>query len=55
MNGTTNIELIDLSQDLSIPNFHCKCKYKINLCLTNNTIINIIVNLNNSDNNFNKY
>ena len=51
--GTTNIQLIDLAKDLSIPNFHFICKDKMNQSLTNNTPINIIVNLNDSDNNVN--
>ena len=53
--GTTNIELIDLAKDLSIPNFHCICKDETNQCPKNNTPINIIVNLNDSDNNVNVY
>ena len=48
--GTTNIELIDLAKDLVIPNLHCMCKIKINQFTTTNTPINIIVNLNDSDN-----
>ena len=51
--GTTNIELIDLAKDLSIPNFHCICEDEIDQCPTNNTHINIIVNLNDSNNNIN--
>ena len=51
--GTTNIELIDLAKNLSIPYFHCICKDEMNQCPTNNTFINIIVNLNDSDNNVN--
>ena len=59
--GTINIELIDLAKDLSIPNFHCICKDELNAwiidpknqCPTDNTPINIIVNLNDSDNNVN--
>ena len=51
--GTTNIELIYLAKDLSIPNFHCICKDKTNQCPTENIPINIIVNLNDTDNNVN--
>ena len=51
--GTTNIELLEIAKDLSIHNFHCICKDEINKCPTNNTSINIIVNLNDSDNNVN--
>ena len=50
---TTNIELIDLAKDLSIPNFHCICKDETNICPIENIPINIIVNLNDSDNNVN--
>ena len=53
--GTTNIVLLDLAKDLSIPNFHCICKNEINQCPTDNTLINIIVNLNDSDNNVNRH
>ena len=53
MLSTTNIELIDLTKDRSLSNFHCICKYEMNQCLTNNTSINIIVNFNNSDNDVN--
>ena len=55
MVGTTNIQLIDLSKDLSIFNFYCICKDEMNQCPTNNNPINIIVNLNDSDNNVNGY
>ena len=51
MVGTTNSQLIDLAKDLSIPNFNCICKNEMNQCPTNDTLINIIINLNNSDNN----
>ena len=51
--GTTNIELIEIAKDLSLPNFYCICKDEINQCPTENTPINIIVNLNDSDNNIN--
>ena len=51
--GTTNIELIEIAKDLTISNFHCICKDKINKCPTENIPINIIVNLNDSDNNVN--
>ena len=51
--GTTNIELIEIAKDLPIPNFHCICKDEINQCPTDNTPINIIVNLNDSDINVN--
>ena len=51
--GTTNIELIDLAKDLSIPNFHCLCKDETNQCPIENIPIHIIVNLNDSDNNVN--
>ena len=51
--GTTNIELIEIAKDLTIPNFYCICKDEINQCPTNNTPINIIVNLNDSDYNVN--
>ena len=52
--GTTNIELIDLAKDLSIPNFHCICKDEFNQIDPKTIIpINIIVNLNDSDNNVN--
>ena len=50
---TTNIELIQIAEDLSIPTFHCICKDEMNQCPTDNTILNIIVNLNDSDNNVN--
>ena len=61
MVGTTNLQLINLAKDLSIPNFHCICIDErnvriidhMNQCPTNNTPINIIVNLNDSDNNVN--
>ena len=53
MVGTTNIQLIDLAKDLSIPNFHCICKDETNQCPTENIPINIIVNLNDSNNNVN--
>ena len=53
MVGTTNIELEEIAKDLSIPNFHCICKNEIIQCPTNNTPLNIIVNLNDSDNNVN--
>ena len=53
MVGTTNIELLDLAKDLSIPNFHCICQDETNQCPTENIPINIIVNLNDSDNNVN--
>ena len=49
--GTTNIELIEIAKDLSIPNFHCICKDELNQCPTENIPINIIVNLNDCDNN----
>ena len=51
--GATNIELIDLANDLTIPNFYCLCKDEMNQCPTENISINIIVNLNDSDNNVN--
>ena len=51
--GTTNIELKEIAKDLSIPNFHCICKDEISQCPTNDIPINIIVNLNDSDNNIN--
>ena len=35
--GTTNTELIELAKRLSIPNFHCICKDKINGGLSRNT------------------
>ena len=53
MVGTTNIELLDLVKDLSILNFYCICKDETNQYQTDNIPINIIVNLNNSDNNVN--
>ena len=53
MVGTTNIELLEIAKDLSIPNFHCICKDETNQCQTNNIPINLIVNLNDSDNNVN--
>ena len=53
MVGTTNIELLEIAKDLSISNFYCICKDALNQCPTNNTPINIIVNLNDSDNNVN--
>ena len=53
--GTTNIELIEIAKDLSISNFHCICKDEINQCPTENIPINIIVNLNDSDNNVNDH
>ena len=49
----TNIKLEEIAKDLSIPNFHCICKDETNQCLTNNTPINIIVNLNDSEYNIN--
>ena len=51
--GTRNIQLIDLAKDLSIPNFYCICKDEMDQCSTENIPINIIVNLNDSDNNVN--
>ena len=51
--GTSNIELEKIAKDLSFPNFHCICKNEINQCPTENIPINIIVNLNDSDNNVN--
>ena len=53
MMGTTNIELLKLAKDLSLPYFHCIYKDEINQCPTNNISINIIVNLNDFDNNVN--
>ena len=53
MVGTTNLQLIDLAKDLSLPNFHCICKNEIHQCQTEQIPINIIVNLNDSDNNVN--
>ena len=53
MVGTTNIELEEIAKDLSIPNFHCICKDETKKCPTENIPINIIVNLNDSDNNVN--
>ena len=53
--GTTNLQLIELAKDLSIPNFHCICKDEINQCPTKNIPINIIVNLNDSKNNVNNH
>ena len=53
MMGTTNIELEEIAKDLSIPNFHCICNDEIDQCPTVNIPINIIVNLNDSDNNVN--
>ena len=51
--GTTNKQLIALVKDLSIPNFYCICKDEMDQCQTENIPINIIVNLNDSDNNVN--
>ena len=51
--GTTNIELLEIAKDLSIPNFHCICKNETNQCPTENIPINMIVNLNEFDNNVN--
>ena len=51
--GTTNIEFKEIAKDISIPNFPCICKNEINQCPTENIPINIIVNLNDSDNNVN--
>ena len=51
--GTTNIELIEIAKGLSLPNFHCICKAELNQCPAENIPINIIVNLNDSDNNVN--
>ena len=58
--GTTNIELIDLSKCLSIPNFKCICKDELIAQIINplkvllqNSPTNIIVNLNDSDKNVN--
>ena len=61
MVDTTNIELLAIDKDLLISNFHCICKNKLNAriidsmnqCPTDNTQINIIVKLNDSDNNVN--
>ena len=50
MVGTTNIEVLELVKDLSIPNFNCICTDEIKQCPTENNPINIIVNLNDSDN-----
>ena len=50
---TTNIELIDLAKDLSIPDFYSICKDEMNQCLTENISTKILVNLNDSDNNVN--
>ena len=62
--GTTNIELIELAKCLSIPNFNCICKDKLNVLLkqglghqylghtcytSNNSPTNIIVNFNDFD------
>ena len=53
--GTTNIELIELAKCLSIPNFNCICKDKLNARIINpfKSHTNIIVNLNDSDKNVN--
>ena len=50
---TTNIELLKIAKELLIPNFSCICKDEMNQCTTDNFPINIIVNLNDSDNNVN--
>ena len=52
--GTTNMQLFELAKVLSLTSFHCICKdefYKIDTTITNP--LNIIVNLNDSDNNVN--
>ena len=51
--GATNIEFEEIAKDLSIPNFYCFCKIEINQCPTEHIPLNIIVNLNDSDNNVN--
>ena len=51
--GTTNIELIELAKRLSISNFHCIYIDEINQCPSENTSINIIVNLNDFEYNVN--
>ena len=54
MIGTTNIELIDFAKALSIPSYHFICKDEFNQVNSNTTSpINILVNLNDSDNNVN--
>ena len=50
---TKTIELIERAKDLSISNFHCICKDETNQGPKTNNPINIIVNLNDSDNNVN--
>ena len=51
--GTTNIELLYVVKDLSIPNFYCICNDETNQSLRENIHMNIIVNLNDSYNNVN--
>jgi len=55
--GTTNLELIEIAKKLNIKNFYCICKDELNSDQIKNVItktpLNIIVNLNNSDNNVN--
>ena len=53
MMKTTNIELVEIAKDLSIPNFHCICTDEMDQCPTENIPIYKIVNLNDSDNNVN--
>ena len=50
---TTNLQLIDLAKNLSLVNFYCICKDEMNQCPIENIPINIIKNLNDSDNNVN--
>ena len=51
--GKTNIELEEIAKDLSIPNFYCICKDETTQYPTENIFINIILNLNDTDNNVN--
>ena len=61
--GKTNIELEEIVKDSSIPNLYCICKDELNAriidstnqCPIENIPINIIVNLNDSDNNVNNH
>ena len=50
---STNFELIDLGKILNIPNLKVVCKDELKNIIDYSLPINIIVNLNNSDNNIN--
>ena len=53
INGKTNIQLIDVANDLSIHKFYFICKDEMNQYPTEHIPINIIVNLNDSNNSVN--